>query len=133
MAITPYIFRIWSRPLPTIMRQDSTAQERQFKPMDVTRNQDLVELWIEMVAAPPAPQMAITLYIFRIWSRPLPTIMRRDSTPQERQFKPIDVTRNQDLVEIGLEMVAAPPPRWPSHLIFLASDPGLYRRLCASV
>jgi hypothetical protein len=91
MAITPYIFRIWPRPLPTIMRRDSTPQERQTKPMDVTRNQDLVEIWIEMLA-PPSPQMDITPYIFRIWPRPLPSIMRRDSPPQERQFKPMDVT-----------------------------------------
>jgi hypothetical protein len=77
------------------MRQHSTPQERQFKPMDVTRNQNLVEIWIEMLAP---PQMAITPYISRIWPRPLPTIMRRDSTPQERQCKPMAVPRNQDLV-----------------------------------
>jgi hypothetical protein len=151
MAITPYIARIWPRPLPSIMRRDSPPQERQFKPMDVTRNQDLVEIWVELVAAPPQwpshfislaygpglyrrlcggivhprsvnlslwtslaitiwwrygvrcsppPPMAITLYISRIWPRPLPTIMRRDSPPQERQLKPMDVTRNQDLVEL---------------------------------
>jgi hypothetical protein len=109
MAITPYIFGIWPRPLPTIMRPDSTPRERQFKPMDVTRNQDLVEIWIEMLAPPP-PQMVITPYIPRIWPRPLPSIMRRDSTPQERQLRPMDVTRNQDLVEIWVEMLAAPPP-----------------------
>jgi hypothetical protein len=62
-----------------------------------------------MVAAPP-PQMAITPYIFGIWPRPLPTIMRRDSTPQGRQFKPVYVPRNQDLVELWVDMVADPPP-----------------------
>jgi hypothetical protein len=100
MAITPYISRIWPRPLPTIMRRVSTPQERQFRPMDVAWNQDLVEIWIDMLAAPPSPQMAITPYISRIWPRPIPTIMRRDSTPQERQFKPMEVTRNQHLVEL---------------------------------
>jgi hypothetical protein len=82
----------------------------------------------------PPPQMAITPYISRIWPRPLPSIMRLYSTPLERQFKPMDVTRNQDLVEIWIEMLAAPPlPRWPSHLISLAFDPGLYRRLCGGI
>jgi hypothetical protein len=122
MAITLYISRIWPRPIPTIMRRDSPPQERQFKPMDVTRNQDLVEIWVEMVAAPPPLKMAFTPYIARIWPRPLPTIMRRDSPPQERQCKPMEVTRNHDLVEIWLEMIAAPPPQdghhtlYPSHL-----------------
>jgi hypothetical protein len=127
MAITLYIFRVWPRPLPTIMRRDSTPQERQFMPMDVTRNQDLVELWIEMVAAPPpAPQMAIALYIFRIWPRPLPTILRRDSTPQGRQFKPMDVTGSRDLVEIWLEILAPPPDGhhtlYLSHLVPAFTD-----------
>jgi hypothetical protein len=70
--------------------------------MDVACNQDLVEIWIEMT--PPPPHVAITPYISRIWPRPLPTIMRRDSTPQERQFKPMDVTRSQDLVELWANM-----------------------------
>jgi hypothetical protein len=68
--------------------------------MEVTRNHDLVEIWLEMVAASPPLKMAITLYISRIWPRPIPTIMRRDSTPQERQCKPMEVTRNHDLVEL---------------------------------
>jgi hypothetical protein len=95
MGDAAYIAPISPRPL--LMRRDGTPQERQFKPMVVTRNQNLVEIWIEMLAP---PKMAITPYISRIWPRPLPTIMRRDSTPQERQFKPMDVTRNQDLVEL---------------------------------
>jgi hypothetical protein len=141
------------------MRRDSTPQERQFKPMDVACNQDLVKIWNEMLAPPPRwpshlisltsypclyrrlcggivhprsvnlslwtslavqiwwryglrcsppPQMAITPYISRILPRPLPTIMRRYSTPQERQFKPMDVTCSPDLVEIWLEMLAPP-------------------------
>jgi hypothetical protein len=61
-----------------------------------------------MAGNAPPPQMAITPYISRIWPRTLPLIMRRDSTPQERQFKPMDVLRNRYLVEIWLEMV---PPR----------------------
>jgi hypothetical protein len=81
------------RPLPTNMRQHITPQGRQFKPMNITCSRDLVELWIEMLAARPL-QMAITPYISRIWPRPLPTTMRRESTPLERQFKPMYVTRN---------------------------------------
>jgi hypothetical protein len=77
--------------------------------MDVTCGRDLVEIWVEMIAAPLPPQMAITPYISRIWPRPLPTIMRRDSTPQGRQFKPMDVTCSRDLVEIWVEMLAPPP------------------------
>jgi hypothetical protein len=102
MAITPYIFRIWPRPLPTIVRRDSTPHERQFKPMDVTRNQDLVELWIEMLALPP--QIAITPYISRIWPRNLPTIMRQNITHRGHQCKPMDFTRSQDLVELWANM-----------------------------
>jgi hypothetical protein len=160
MAITPYISRIWPRSVPTSRRRDSTPHGRQFKPMDVLRNRDLMEIWLEMVAppppprwpshlislasgpglyrrvcggivhpmgvnlslctapaikiwwrygltwslTPPPPQMAITPYMFRIWPPPLPTIMRRDITPQERQFKPTDVTRDQDLVELWANM-----------------------------
>jgi hypothetical protein len=153
IANAAYTAPISPRPLPMNMRQHSTPQGHQFKPMYVLRNQDLVEIWIDMLAAPPPPrwpshlislasgpglhrrlcggiahprsvnlslwtslaikiwwsyelrcspppQMVITPYISRIWPRPLPTIMRRDSTPQERQFKPMDVPRNQDLVEL---------------------------------
>jgi hypothetical protein len=63
--------------------------------------------------------MVITPYISRIWSRPLPTNMRRDSTPQERQLGPMDVTCSRDLVEIWLEMVAAPPPQGGHHTLYL--------------
>jgi hypothetical protein len=96
-------------PLPTIVRGDSTPQERQFKPMDVLRNRYLVEIWLEMV---PPRQMASTPRISRIWPRTLPSIMRRHSTPLECQFKPMDVLRNRDLVEIWLEMV--PPHQMAS-------------------
>jgi hypothetical protein len=78
------------------------------------------------------PGMANTTYTCLLARWPLPTIMRQDSTPQERQFKPMDVACNQDLVKIWNEMLA-PPPRWPSHLISLASGPGLYRRLCGGI
>jgi hypothetical protein len=35
--------------------------------------------------------------------------MRRDSTPQGRQFKPMDVICSWDLVELLVEMLAPPP------------------------
>jgi hypothetical protein len=82
--------------------------------MDVLRNRDLVEIWLEMVAPPP-PQMAITPYISCIWPRPLPSSMRRDSTPHGRQFKPMYGPRNQDLVEIWVDMVADPSPSPDGH------------------
>jgi hypothetical protein len=47
--------------------------------MDVTRNQDLVEIWIEMLA--PPPQLATAAYTSLLSPRPLPTIMRQHSTP----------------------------------------------------
>jgi hypothetical protein len=85
------------------------------------------------VHSPPS-QLSDAAYTSLLSPQPSPTIMRRDSTPQERQFKPMDVTRNHDLVELWLEMVAASPPsRWPSHLISIASGPGLYRRLCGGI
>lgn len=148
------------QPLQTNVRQHSTHQRRQFKPIDVSHNQDLVELLAGVLAA---LQMANAAYIAPISTRPLPTNMRRHSTPhgryckygqrslylprplpmnmrphstpQGRHQEPMDVACNQDLVEIWLEMVAAPPPphRWPSHLISLASGPALYRRLCARI
>jgi hypothetical protein len=37
------------------MRQNSTPQRRQFKPMEVLRNQDLMELWTGMLAVLPLP------------------------------------------------------------------------------
>jgi hypothetical protein len=54
------------KPIPTIMWRDSTPQEHQCKPMDVASSRDLVEIWLEMVAAPPPPKMNITPYISRI-------------------------------------------------------------------
>jgi hypothetical protein len=90
------------------MRQHSTPQGRRFKPMNVTRNQDLVELWLTC-SRPPPREMAIAPYISTIQPRPLPTNMRNHSALQGRQFKPIDVTRNQDLVELWVDMLAVPP------------------------
>jgi hypothetical protein len=78
MANAAYTSLLSRRPLPTIMRQDSTPQGRQFKPMDVARNQDLVEIWIEMLAP---PQLANAAYTSLRSPRPLPTIMRQHSTP----------------------------------------------------
>jgi hypothetical protein len=103
-----YICLLSPRPLPTNMRQDTTPQGRQFRPMDVTCSRDLVEIWVEMLASLP-PQMATTPYISPIWPRPLPTIMRRHSTPKRRQFRPMDVTCSRDLAEIWVEMLAPPP------------------------
>jgi hypothetical protein len=77
------------------------------------------------------PQITSAAYISLLSPRPLPSIMRRDSTPLERQFKPIDVTRNRDLVEIWLEMVAPPPDG--HHTISFASSPGLYQRLSGGI
>jgi hypothetical protein len=59
-----YIVPISMRPLPTNMRQDSTHQRRQLKPMDDTRNQDLVEIWLEILA--PSPDGHHTLYLSRL-------------------------------------------------------------------
>jgi hypothetical protein len=99
--------------LPTIMRHDSTRQRGELKPMDVTCKQDLVEIQVGMLAVhSPPSQLLNAAYTSLLSPRPLPTIMRRDSAPQKRQFKPMDVTRNQDLVEIWIEMLAPPPPRW---------------------
>jgi hypothetical protein len=55
-----YIAPISPRPLPTNMRQHSTPQGRQFEPMDVTRNQDLVELRVDIAA--PLPPLQTYLY-----------------------------------------------------------------------
>jgi hypothetical protein len=103
MATTAYISRIWPRPLPTIMRRDSTPQGRQFYPMDVTCSRDLVEIWVEMIAAPP-PQMTITPYISRFCPRPFPMIMRHNNTCPGHQFTPKDFTRSEDLVELWANM-----------------------------
>jgi hypothetical protein len=55
-------------------------------------------------------------------------------TPQGRQFKPTDVPRNQDLVELCPEKLAASPalssPTLPTPPPF---QPGLYRRICARI
>jgi hypothetical protein len=83
-------------------------------------------------APPELLYMTGAAYSSTILLRPVPTIMRRDSTPQEHQCRPMDVTGSRGLVEIWIEMLA-PPPRWPSHLISLASGPGLYRRLCGGL
>jgi hypothetical protein len=54
MANAAYTTPISTRPLPTNVRQHSTPQERQFKPMDVSFSHDLVELWPEKLTASPA-------------------------------------------------------------------------------
>jgi hypothetical protein len=51
-------------------------------------------------AVPPPPQIANAAYIAPISPLPLPTNMRQHSTPQGRQFKPMDIPRNQDLVQL---------------------------------
>jgi hypothetical protein len=71
--------------------------------MNVACSRGLVEIWIEMLAAPP-PQMATTPYISRISPRPLPTSMRQNITRQGHQCKPMDFTRSQDLVELWPNM-----------------------------
>jgi hypothetical protein len=63
MATTPYTSLLSPLPLPANMRQHTTPQGRQFKPMGVTFSRDLVELWIEMIAAPPPPDGHHTLYL----------------------------------------------------------------------
>jgi hypothetical protein len=45
-----YITLLWQQPVLTNIRQHRAPQGRQLKPMDVTRNQDLVELWGDMLA-----------------------------------------------------------------------------------
>jgi hypothetical protein len=57
--------------------------------------------------------------------------MSQHSTSQGRHFKPIDVTRNHDLVELWADMLAS-PPRWPTLPTSPTFDRGLYRRICAS-
>jgi hypothetical protein len=37
----------------TNMRQPSTLQRRQFKPMNIPRSQELVVLWVDILAPPP--------------------------------------------------------------------------------
>jgi hypothetical protein len=119
------------QPLPSNMRRDSTPQGRQVKPMYGPRNRDLVELWVDVVA--PPPQVTSAAYISLLSPQPLPSIMRRDSTPQERQFKPMDVRRNRDLVELWIEMFAPPPPSWPALPTSPSFHPSLYRRLCGGI
>jgi hypothetical protein len=96
------------------MRHHSTRRRGQLKPMDVTCTQDLVEIQVGMLAVhSPPSQLSNAAYTSLLSPRRLPTIMRWDSTPQERQFKHMDVTRNPDLVELWIEMVAALPPPSP--------------------
>jgi hypothetical protein len=49
---------------------------------------------------PLLPQIANAAYIAPISPRPLPMNMHQHSTTQGRQFKPMDVPRNDDLVEL---------------------------------
>jgi hypothetical protein len=45
------------------VRQHSTPRGRQFKPKNVTRNEDLVELWADLLAASaPTPPLQTCLY-----------------------------------------------------------------------
>jgi hypothetical protein len=87
MANTTYTCLLARWPLPTIMRRVMSPQGCQFKPMDVACSQDLVEIWIEMLA----PQMASAAYTSLLLPRALPTNMRQRTTPQGRQFKPMYV------------------------------------------
>jgi hypothetical protein len=57
-----YMVPISTRPLPTSMlRQHSTPQGHQFKPMDITCSRDMVELWVEI--PPPPSDGHHTLYL----------------------------------------------------------------------
>jgi hypothetical protein len=58
--------------------------------------------WLRLRCSPRPhlPQMANAAYTSLLLPRPLPTIMRQHSTPHGRQFKPMYVTRNHDLVEL---------------------------------
>jgi hypothetical protein len=62
--------------------------------------------------------MANAAYISHIRPRPVPTNMRRHSTPHGRHFKPMDVPRNQDLVELCNAAYVCPirPPRPPTRM-----------------
>jgi hypothetical protein len=101
------------------MRPRSALQERQCEGMNVTCNQGLVELWADMRAA-SHPGMANTTYTCLLARWPLPTIMCRDSSPQERQFTPMDVTCNQDLMELWVEMLVPPPTPDGHHTLYLS-------------
>jgi hypothetical protein len=79
-------------------------------------------------AAPPPP----TYPMLPISPRPLPMNMRQHSTPQGHQFKCMDVPRNQDLVELQADMLAA-TPRWATLPTSRPFHRGLYRRICASI
>jgi hypothetical protein len=133
MANAAYTTPISTRPLPTNMRQHSTLQRRQFKPMDVPRNQDLVELCPEKFAAFPAPTWP-TLPTPPPFQRGLYRRICASTVPS----RGVNLSLWTSLAikiwwRYGLKWSLPPPPRWPSHLISLASDPGLYRRLCGGI
>jgi hypothetical protein len=75
--------------------------------------------------------MAMTPYISPIRLRPLPRNMRQHSTPQCRQFKPMDVLRSHNLAKLWADIALLPPLRWPWHHKSPTFDRGLYRRICA--
>jgi hypothetical protein len=52
MANSASMFPIPPRPVPANMRQYTTPQGCQYKPMEVTCSRNLVELWVEMLAPP---------------------------------------------------------------------------------
>jgi hypothetical protein len=135
MTYAAYIPHIRPWPLPTNKRQNSTPEGRQFELMDVTCNQDLVEVRIEMLVASLPQRLAKATYTSSLSPRPLPTKMRPRSALQGRQLEGMNVTCNQDLVELWADMRAAslPPPGWSTLPTPASSHDGLYRRLCAEI
>jgi hypothetical protein len=59
--------------------------------------------------------------------------MHQDSTPQGHQFKPMYGPRNEDLVELWVDMVTDSPPQVTSAAYISLLSPGLYRRICARI
>jgi hypothetical protein len=77
-------------------------------------------------------QLANAAYTCLLSPRPLPTITRRDSTPQGRQYKLMYVPRNYDLVELWAHMRAACPPQMANAANISPFDRGLNRRVCGN-
>jgi hypothetical protein len=90
MTYAAYIPHIRLRPLPTNMRQNVTPDGRQFEPMDVNGNHDLMVLWVEMLA--PLRHLANAAYTTLLSPRPLPTNVRQHSAPQGSPPEGMDVT-----------------------------------------
>jgi hypothetical protein len=78
------------------------------------------------------PQIANAAYIVPISPRPLPTHMRQHGTPQGRQLKSMDILRNQDLLELEADMLAA-TSRWAMLPTSRPFHRGLCRRICAGM